>query len=41
MLYDEPFSVENGLLTPTQKMKRPQLRHKFKDDIQEMYKHLP
>lgn len=41
MLCDEPFSVENGLLTPTHKMKRHQLRQKFKNDIQEMYKHLP
>lgn len=41
MLCDEPFTTDNGLLTPTHKMKRHQLRQKFKNDIQEMYKHLP
>jgi len=33
----EPWSVENGLLTPTMKLKRPVIREKFKKDIDEMY----
>lgn len=33
----EPFTVENGLLTPTLKSKRPQLRQKYKDVIARIY----
>ncbi len=33
----EPFSVENGLLTPTFKAKRPQLQERFKQQIEKMY----
>ncbi|PIO76859.1 hypothetical protein TELCIR_01051 [Teladorsagia circumcincta] len=36
-LETEPFSVENGLLTPTLKAKRPQLRLKYKDIIDRIY----
>lgn len=34
----ELFSVENELLTPTFKNRRPQLRSFFKDDIAALYK---
>uniref|UniRef100_A0A915CUS7 AMP-dependent synthetase/ligase domain-containing protein n=1 Tax=Ditylenchus dipsaci TaxID=166011 RepID=A0A915CUS7_9BILA len=34
----ELFSVENGLLTPTMKSKRPQLRLKYKDIMKSLYK---
>jgi long-chain acyl-CoA synthetase len=33
----EPFSVENGLLTPTLKLKRVSLRKFFKDSIETLY----
>ncbi|CAD5227713.1 unnamed protein product [Bursaphelenchus xylophilus] len=36
----EPFSVENGLLTPTLKSKRPQLKVHFKPQIEDMYSRL-
>ncbi|XP_078659799.1 long-chain-fatty-acid--CoA ligase 1-like isoform X1 [Branchiostoma floridae x Branchiostoma belcheri] len=39
-LCPEPFSVENGLLTPTFKSKRPQLKDFFKNEITEMYSKL-
>lgn len=31
------FSIENGLLTPTLKAKRPVIQHAFKDDIERLY----
>ena len=37
----EPFSVENGLLTPTFKLKRPALKERFMEDFVEMYSELP
>ncbi|XP_052265518.1 long-chain-fatty-acid--CoA ligase 1-like isoform X2 [Dreissena polymorpha] len=37
VLYPELFSVQNGLLTPTFKNKRPQLRKFFSSQIQELY----
>lgn len=37
-IYDELFSVDNGLLTPTFKSKRPAIQAYFKDQIAEMYK---
>ncbi|XP_046560296.1 long-chain-fatty-acid--CoA ligase 1-like [Haliotis rubra] len=37
-LQSEPFSVDNGLLTPTFKSKRPQLRLKYKSVMEELYK---
>jgi len=33
----EPFSVENGLLTPTMKLKRKAAQEYFKKEIQDMY----
>jgi long-chain acyl-CoA synthetase len=34
----EPWSVENGLLTPTLKLKRPEMEKRFADKIAELYK---
>uniref|UniRef100_A0A8C5PSN1 Long-chain-fatty-acid--CoA ligase n=1 Tax=Leptobrachium leishanense TaxID=445787 RepID=A0A8C5PSN1_9ANUR len=36
-IHTEMFSVQNGLLTPTFKAKRPELRDFFKQQIQELY----
>jgi long-chain acyl-CoA synthetase len=36
-LHPDPFSVQNGLLTPTLKMKRPQVRSYFAPQIEDMY----
>ena len=36
----EPFSVENGLLTPSFKLKRPQAKEAFAGDIEAMYRRL-
>lgn len=36
----EPFSIENGLLTPTFKVKRPQARAFFAKQIEQMYRDL-
>mmetsp|Transcript_18687 Transcript_18687/g.52275 ORF Transcript_18687/g.52275 Transcript_18687/m.52275 type:complete len:677 (+) Transcript_18687:212-2242(+) len=40
-LSDQPFSVEDGLLTPTFKLKRPQARDKFQKEIERMYAIMP
>jgi len=37
-LHFEQFSVENNLLTPTMKTKRPELGKYFEKEIDEMYK---
>ncbi|XP_008197074.1 long-chain-fatty-acid--CoA ligase 5 isoform X5 [Tribolium castaneum] len=39
-LHPDPFSVQNGLLTPTLKSKRPQLKEYFKPQIEDMYSKL-
>ena len=36
-LEPEPFSVDNDLLTPTFKLKRPQLQKRYQDEIDAMY----
>ncbi|XP_073990032.1 long-chain-fatty-acid--CoA ligase 5 isoform X3 [Rhodnius prolixus] len=36
-LHPDPFSVQNGLLTPTFKSKRPQLKAYFKPQLEDMY----
>ncbi|HEV7929194.1 MAG TPA: AMP-dependent synthetase/ligase [Nitrosospira sp.] len=33
----EPWSVENGLLTPTLKLKRPEVKKRFADEISNLY----
>ncbi|GMT20856.1 hypothetical protein PFISCL1PPCAC_12154, partial [Pristionchus fissidentatus] len=38
ILESDPFSVENGLLTPTLKAKRPQLRIKYAEAMAAVYK---
>nr|CAD2169435.1 unnamed protein product [Meloidogyne enterolobii] len=40
-LEHEPFSIENDLLTPTLKAKRPQLRAKYKQKIAQLYSEMP
>lgn len=37
VLHAEQFSVENGLLTPTFKSRRPELRTRFRGDFERMY----
>ncbi|XP_066137914.1 long-chain-fatty-acid--CoA ligase 5 isoform X2 [Euwallacea fornicatus] len=39
-LHPDPFSVQNGLLTPTLKSKRPQLKAYFKPQLDDMYTRL-
>ncbi|UJR31657.1 hypothetical protein I4U23_019138 [Adineta vaga] len=39
-LHAEPFSVENNLLTPTMKTKRPELGKYFEKEFEEMYKNI-
>ena len=36
-LHAEPFSVENNLLTPTMKTKRPEIGKYFETQFEEMY----
>jgi long-chain acyl-CoA synthetase len=36
-VHNEMFSIQNGLLTPTLKAKRPELREFFKGKIDDLY----
>jgi len=38
-LHPDPFSIQNGLLTPTFKSRRPQLKSYFKPQLEDMYSH--
>ena len=40
-LCSEPFSVENDLITPTFKLKRPALKNRYMEDFVRMYAKLP
>jgi len=37
-LLNENFSIENGLLTPTMKVKRNKVTSKFKNTLENLYK---
>ena len=39
-IHAKPFSVENGLLTPTFKLCRPLLRRMYSEQVSEMYESL-
>ncbi|XP_019865427.1 long-chain-fatty-acid--CoA ligase 1 isoform X2 [Aethina tumida] len=39
-LHPDPFSVQNGLLTPTLKSKRPEIKSYFKPQLEDMYSKL-
>ncbi|KAJ8408767.1 hypothetical protein AAFF_G00245850 [Aldrovandia affinis] len=39
-VHSEMFSINNGLLTPTLKAKRPELKEFFKDEIEQLYSNI-
>ncbi|WP_422361280.1 AMP-binding protein [Reichenbachiella sp.] len=39
IIVHEPWSVENGILTPTMKIKRNVLEHRYTDKLEEWYSH--
>uniref|UniRef100_A0A8C7L9E0 Arachidonate--CoA ligase n=1 Tax=Oncorhynchus kisutch TaxID=8019 RepID=A0A8C7L9E0_ONCKI len=39
-VHNELFSIQNGLLTPTLKAKRPELREFFKEKIEDLYENI-
>lgn len=39
-LHPDPFSAQNGLLTPAFKQRRPQIKNYFKPQLDDMYAHL-
>ena len=36
-LIDENFSIENGLMTPTMKVKRKKVTEKYKNQLEKLY----
>ena len=36
-LIDENFSIENGLLTPTMKVKRKKVTERYKKELEKLY----
>ncbi len=36
-LIDESFSIENGLMTPTMKIKRKKVTEKYKNQLEKLY----
>ena len=36
-LLDENFSIENGLMTPTMKIKRKKVTEKYKNQLENLY----
>lgn len=39
-IHKEMFSIQNGLLTPTLKAKRPELKEYFKTEIEQLYSNI-
>ena len=37
ILIDEEFTIENGLMTPTLKLKRKKIIEKYKQDLEKLY----
>ena len=37
LLLEEPFSIENGMMTPTLKLKRKEITTKFSAEIDNLY----
>jgi long-chain acyl-CoA synthetase len=37
LLLSEPWSIENGMLTPTLKLKRPQVAIRYAKEIEQLY----
>ena len=37
MLIDEEFTIDNGLMTPTLKLKRKKIIEKYKQDLENLY----
>ena len=36
-LINEEFTIENGMLTPTLKLKRKKILEKYKEDLEKLY----
>lgn len=39
-IHNEMFSIQNGLLTPTLKARRPELKEYFKAKIEQLYRNI-